>query len=128
MAGWHHRLNGHEFEQAPGDSEGQRSLVCCSPWGHKEVDVTERLNDNNKGGRVGRHWHCSHISCLSTPRARPGPRSCLAAGRVTRTGQFAGEVMRLLSRRTPWEPAAAPALSATATGSVPDAGCPVSLT
>ena len=36
MAGWHHGPNGHEFEQAPGDSEGQGSLVCCSPWGHKE--------------------------------------------------------------------------------------------
>ena len=34
--GWHHRLNGHEFEQTPGYSEGQGSLVCCSPWGHKE--------------------------------------------------------------------------------------------
>ena len=48
MIGWHHRLNGHEFEQAPGDSEGQGSLVCCSPWGHKESDTTEWLN-NNKG-------------------------------------------------------------------------------
>ena len=37
MVGWHHQLNGHEFEQAPGDGEGQGSLVCCSPWGHKEV-------------------------------------------------------------------------------------------
>ena len=36
MVGWQHRLNGHEFEQTPGYSEGQRSLVCCSPWGHKE--------------------------------------------------------------------------------------------
>ena len=35
MAGWHHRLNGHEFEQVPGDGEGQRSLACYSPWGHK---------------------------------------------------------------------------------------------
>ena len=33
MVGWHHRLNGHEFEQAPGDGEGQRSLACCGPWG-----------------------------------------------------------------------------------------------
>ena len=41
MVGWHHRLNGHEFEQALGDGEGQRSLVCCSPWGHKEADTTE---------------------------------------------------------------------------------------
>ena len=37
---WHHRLNGHEFEQPPEDSEGQGSLVCCGPWGHKESDMT----------------------------------------------------------------------------------------
>ena len=43
MVGWHHQLNGHEFEQAPGD-EGQESLVCCCPWNCKELDVTERLN------------------------------------------------------------------------------------
>ena len=41
MVGWHHRLNGHEFEQAPGDGEGQGSLVCCSPWGREESDTTE---------------------------------------------------------------------------------------
>ena len=41
---WHHRLNGHEFEQAPAVGNGQRSLVCCCPWGHKESDVTDRLN------------------------------------------------------------------------------------
>ena len=40
MVGWHHRLNGHEFEQTLGDSEGQESLVCCSPWGRKESDTT----------------------------------------------------------------------------------------
>ena len=44
--GWHHWLSGHEFEQAPGDSEGQGSLVCCSPWGHKELDMTYWLNKN----------------------------------------------------------------------------------
>ena len=44
MVGWHHWLNGHEFEQAPGDSERQGSLVCCSPWRHKEVDTTEWLH------------------------------------------------------------------------------------
>ena len=38
--GWHHRLNGHEFEQTPGDSEGQGSLEHCSPWGHRESDMT----------------------------------------------------------------------------------------
>ena len=41
MVGWHHRLNGHEFEQAPGVGDGQGSLVCCSPWGLKELDTTE---------------------------------------------------------------------------------------
>ena len=47
MFGRHHRLNGHEFEQTPGEREGQGSLVCCSPWGRKESDMTERLNDSN---------------------------------------------------------------------------------
>ena len=44
MVGWHHRLNGYEFEQTPGDSEGQGSLAWCSSWGHKEVDTTEHLD------------------------------------------------------------------------------------
>ena len=52
MVGWHHRLNGHEFEQAPGDGEGQGSLPSCSPWGCKESDTTERLDDNNMGQRI----------------------------------------------------------------------------
>ena len=47
MVGWHHRLNEREFKQAQGDSEGQESLVCCSPQGHKESDTTEQLNNNN---------------------------------------------------------------------------------
>ena len=47
MVGWHHRLNGHEFEQAPGDGERQGSLACCSPWGGKELNTTEGLNNNN---------------------------------------------------------------------------------
>ena len=44
VVGWHHWLKGHEFEQAPGDGEGQGSQACCSPWGHKESDTTEWLN------------------------------------------------------------------------------------
>ena len=51
MVGWHHWLNGHEFEQTLGDSEEQESLACCSPWGHKESDATEQLNNNNKVGK-----------------------------------------------------------------------------
>ena len=42
MVGWHHQFNGNEFEQTPGDSEGQGSLTCSSPWGSKESDTTEQ--------------------------------------------------------------------------------------
>ena len=44
MVGWHHQLNGHEFEQSLGNGEGQGSLTYCSPWGCKELDTTESLN------------------------------------------------------------------------------------
>ena len=54
---WHHRLNGHEFELAPGVGEGQGSLACCSPWGHKEPDTTEQLN------RTELIWNVSHNGC-----------------------------------------------------------------
>ena len=47
MVEWHHQLNGHKFEQTPGDSEGQGRLVCCSSWGRKELDTTEQLNNND---------------------------------------------------------------------------------
>jgi len=46
VVGWHHQLNGHEFEQTLGDGKGQGSLVCCSPWGCRESDMTEQLNNN----------------------------------------------------------------------------------
>ena len=55
MVGWHHCLNGHEFEQTPEDSEGQGSLAHCSPWGHKELDMTELL---------GKTLCCVHISIV----------------------------------------------------------------
>ena len=44
MVGWHHRLNGHDFEQAPGSGDGQGGLACYGSWGHKESYTTERLN------------------------------------------------------------------------------------
>ena len=44
MVGWHHWLDGHKFDQAPGVGDGQGSLMCCSPWGHKELDTTEWLS------------------------------------------------------------------------------------
>ena len=60
MIGWHHQLNGHEFEQTPEDSEGQRSLACCSPWGHIEPDRTSW--QNNKRG--------DSLSILTTKKNR----------------------------------------------------------
>ena len=48
MVGWHHRLDGHEFEQSLGHGEGQGSLACCSPWGCRELDMTWRLNNNKE--------------------------------------------------------------------------------
>ena len=46
MVGWHHKLNGREFEKTPGDSEGQGILRCCSSWGRKELNTTQQLNNN----------------------------------------------------------------------------------
>ena len=46
MVGWYHQLNGHEFEQTPGDGEGQGSLACCSPWGRKQSDTIEQQQES----------------------------------------------------------------------------------
>ena len=79
MVGWLQQLNAHEFEQTPGDGEGQGSLVCCSPQGHKGSDMTERLNNNNNKGiskgdyqeeglsqerKYGSHKKKSEIICI----------------------------------------------------------------
>ena len=47
MVGWHHQLDGHEFEEGPGVGDGQGSLGCCSPWGHKNLDMTLQPNCHN---------------------------------------------------------------------------------
>ena len=60
MVGWHHQLNGHEFEQALRDGKGQGSLVCCSPWGHKELDTTERLNNRIHCWFQWQTWNCRY--------------------------------------------------------------------
>ena len=52
VVGWHHRLNRLEFEQTPGESEEQASMVCCDPWGCKELDMTKWLNKNNKKSQI----------------------------------------------------------------------------
>ena len=60
MVRWHHQLNRHEFEQASGDGEGQGSLVCWSPWGHKELVMTELQNGEGNGNPL-------QYSCLENP-------------------------------------------------------------
>ena len=65
MVGWHHRLNGHEFEQVPGDGEGLGSLACCSQWGSKESDTTEWLNNNSKELNEGFYNHGSKVGSLT---------------------------------------------------------------
>ena len=68
MVGCHHWLNGYEFEQALRDSKGQGSLVCCSPWGHKESDMTEQPNNRS----IGKY------TILRSPGSwRPAERPCL---------------------------------------------------
>ena len=62
MVGWHHPLNGHEFEQASGVGDGQGSLACCSPWGHKESDMTERLNRTNSDTQKRQRKELKHVS------------------------------------------------------------------
>ena len=66
MIGWHHQLNGYDFEQTLGDSEGEGSLACCSPRGHKKSATTERLNsnsnnNNNNTGQV-KSWRSGKTS------------------------------------------------------------------
>ena len=63
---WNHRLNGHESEQTLGDGEGQGSLVCCSPWGHKESDMTEWLNKNNNYYKTAGEKNCTELDKLIT--------------------------------------------------------------
>ena len=65
MVGWHHRLKGYKFEQTLRDGEGQGNLACCSPWDHKELDMTERL-----------HFHFS-LSCIGEGNSNPLQCSCL---------------------------------------------------
>ena len=88
MVEWHHRLNGHEFEQTPGDGEGQGSLACCSPWGHKESDTTEWLNNNNAGqaraaGDSGRRLiplYCASGGSGPVPPTKPLSQDCWVIG------------------------------------------------
>ena len=76
MVGWHHRLNGPEFEQALGVGDGQGSLACCSPWGHKMSDTIEQLNWTD-GSRLWFWLLSSHPYSFPDTKLHPLPSSCL---------------------------------------------------
>ena len=78
IVGWHHRLNGHEFGQAPGDGEGQGSLACCSPWGHKESDTIMWLNNNKANMCITLGFLNSSLVVLSLPHPASAGSSILA--------------------------------------------------
>ena len=78
MVGWHHRLDGHEFEQTLGDSEGQGSLECCTPWSYKESDTTECLKSNSSGCCFYDDWS----ACLWTTFLVSGKHSEVCPHRV----------------------------------------------
>ena len=83
MVGWHHRLNGHEFEQALGDGEGWRSLAFCSPWGCKESNTTEWMNINNNtnqrldAGKGEDGWQMLNVSVRQRVNKNNPPASLI---------------------------------------------------
>ena len=99
MVGWHHWLNGNEFEQPLRDGEGQGSLTCCSPWGLKESDMTKQLNNSNsnnislwnpavRGARLpgftSQVWHCPYL----WPGANPSVCLSLASSPAKKGQQY----------------------------------------
>ena len=80
MIGWHHRLNGHEFEQTPGDGEGQGSLICCGPWGRKVSDTTERLNKNMYMCNIWNIRKSESDSCSVMSTTHRSPMDCSPPG------------------------------------------------
>ena len=71
MVGWYHWLHGHEFEQAPGVGDGQESLGCCSPWGHKESDTTEQLNWTDRYVHRPRRHSCPTVDSSAVRGRQP---------------------------------------------------------
>ena len=91
MVGWHHRLNGHEFEQALGVGDEQESLACCSPWGCRESDTTGQLNC----------WWLSGKESACNARDEAGGAS-LIAGSGRSPGEGNGNALQYSCWRIPW--------------------------
>ena len=77
MVGWHHQFNEHELGQTLRSSEGQRGLVCCSPWGLKESDTTWQLNNNKLETVSQPHLARPSVSHLNQPTEAKGASGCL---------------------------------------------------
>ena len=93
MVGWHHWRDGNEFEQAPGVYDGEGSLVCCSPWGRKESDITEQLNwTDSQRSKSRKEGKCIQIATKIVEASVQTTRKTIALTRWT----FAGKVMSLL--------------------------------
>ena len=93
MVGWHHRLNGHECEQAPGDGEGRGGLACCRPWGRKESDTTERLNWTELNWTLYREltvepWGCRPVIAQGWSTEQPLTSDLLAIENIIFTKYF----------------------------------------
>ena len=82
MVVWHYQLKGHEFQQAPGGGEGQGSLVCYSPWGHKESDTTEPLN--NKKAESGKKVENINRSVISNETELGGEKNTPKSSQQTK--------------------------------------------
>ena len=110
MVGWHHRLNEHESEQTPGDSEGQGSLACCSPRGRKYLDTTERLNNSSgkftgsggkaePGGWTSLHYHLQVYSSMEQLSQHEPKTPVAAAGTSKREPTAKGPEEKVTSKR-----------------------------
>ena len=78
MVGWHHGLNGHQFEQAPGDGEGQGSLACCSPWGHKDqTRLSYKTTEDKMTSEVN---STNHLETVNTNASESVPKKLQREG------------------------------------------------
>ena len=111
MVGWHHGLNGHEFEQTPGICEGQGSLVCCSPWDLKELDTTEGLNNNNTFWRTNspphqhKAWHSGCRAFSIEEGDIPAKLTAVLATSLALSREMWMEVMPGASKQKLYKPA-----------------------
>ena len=97
MVGWHHRLDGHEFGQAPGVGDGQGSLACWSPWGHKESDTTERLN-RTELMRLSKQYHLLKNNNVNLTSLKVGRRKKKVKVKVNSMKAQNGFYLRIMTK------------------------------